>query len=46
MFGAGVEFELVSPFTDPEALVLLRSIQRALVRTVDRALLFPQAGTD
>ena len=46
MFGAGVEFELVSPFTDPEALVLLRSVQRALVRTVNPALLFPRAGTD
>lgn len=46
MFGAGIEFQLVSPFTDPEALVLLRSVQRALIGTVDRALLFPGAGTD
>jgi len=46
MFGAGVEFELVSPFRDTEALALLRSIQRALIRTVDRELLFPRADTD
>lgn len=46
MFGAGVEFELVSPFADPEALALLRSVQRALVRTVDPALVFPRADTD
>ncbi|WP_166902219.1 hypothetical protein [Mycobacterium sp. DL440] len=46
MFGAGVEFELVNPFSDAEALVLLRSVQRALVRTVDPAVLFPRAGTD
>ncbi|OLP00993.1 hypothetical protein BVU76_17985 [Mycolicibacterium porcinum] len=46
MFGAGVEFELVSPFTDSEALALLRSIQRALVRTVDPALVFPRADAD
>lgn len=46
MFGAGVEFELVNPFRDPEALVLLRSIQRVLIRTVNPALLFPAANTD
>lgn len=46
MIGAGVGFELVNPFTDVEALVLLRSVQRALVRTVDPAVLFPRAGTD
>ncbi|CRZ17589.1 hypothetical protein [Mycolicibacterium neworleansense] len=46
MFGAGVEFELVSPFTDPEALALLRSIQRALARTVDPALVFPRGDAD
>ncbi|WP_019971503.1 hypothetical protein [Mycobacterium sp. 141] len=45
MFGAGVEFELVSPFRDPEALALLRSIQRVLIRVTDRALVFPRAGT-
>ncbi|WP_234820554.1 hypothetical protein [Mycolicibacterium goodii] len=46
MFGAGVEFELGSPFTDPDALALLRSIQRALVRTVDPDLVFPPTGGD
>lgn len=40
MFGAGVEFELVSPFTDSESLALLRSVQRALIRAVDPALVF------
>jgi hypothetical protein len=46
MFGAGVEFELVSPFSDTDALAQLRSIQRALIRTVDRALLFPLGRND
>lgn len=46
MIGAGVEFELVNPFTDVEALALLRSVQRALIRAVDPAVLFPGAGTD
>ena len=46
MFGAGVEFELASPFNDSESLALLRSVQRALIRTVDPALVFPRAGTD
>lgn len=43
LFGAGVEFEMVSPFTDPEALTLLRSVQRALVHTVKPVLVFPPA---
>jgi hypothetical protein len=46
MCGAGVEFALASPFTDPEALVLLRTIQRALIGTVKPALLFPPVGSD
>ncbi|CAM5683707.1 hypothetical protein MAUB1S_03971 [Mycolicibacterium aubagnense] len=41
LFGAGVEFELVSSFTDSEALTLLRSVQRAPVHTVKPALVFP-----
>lgn len=45
MFGAGVEFEVVSPFRDAEALALLRSIQRTLIRVTDRALVFPAVGT-
>lgn len=45
MFGAGVEFEVVSPFRDAEALALLRSIQRVLIHATDRALVFPAAGT-
>lgn len=45
MFGAGVEFELVNRFRDPEALALLRSIQRALARTVEPALVFRRADT-
>lgn len=46
MLGAGVEFELVNPFTDVEALALLRSVQRALVRTVDPTVLFPRTAND
>ncbi|WP_301123010.1 hypothetical protein [Mycolicibacterium fortuitum] len=46
MFGAGVEFEQVSAFTDSEALAMLRSIQRTLIRTVKPALIFPRAGKD
>jgi hypothetical protein len=46
MFGAGVEFELVSPFADSESLALLRSIQRALIRIVNPTLVFPRADTD
>lgn len=44
LLGAGVEFELVNAWKDPEALSLLRSIQRVLGRTVDAKLLFPGAG--
>jgi hypothetical protein len=45
ILGAGVEFEIVSPWRDPQALNLLRSIQRALVRYVDASLL-PSARAD
>lgn len=44
LLGAGVEFDIVTPWRDPEALPVLRSIQRALVRTVDASLLFPDGG--
>lgn len=46
MFGAGVEFELASPFTDSESLALLRSVQRTLIRIVNPTLVFPRADTD
>jgi len=44
LLGAGVEFDLVSGWTDAEAVAVLRSIQRALGPTVDASLLFPHAG--
>lgn len=44
LLGAGVEFDIASPWRDPEALALLRSIQRALVRVVDGRLLFRGSG--
>lgn len=39
LLGAGVEFGIVSEWRDPEALVILRSIQRALRPFVDASLL-------
>lgn len=44
LVGAGVEFELVSPFTDEEAVKLLRSIQRKVSSSYRADLLFPDAG--
>lgn len=41
LLGAGVEFGITTPWRDAEALHVLRSIQRLLVRTVDASLLFP-----
>lgn len=43
LLGAGVEFEIASAWYDPEALPLLRSIQRRLGPLVDPTLLFPDA---
>ena len=40
VLGAGVEFEIVSAWRDPEALKLLRAIQRTLRRYVDASQLF------
>jgi hypothetical protein len=44
LLGAGVEFEITTPWRDPEALSVLRSIQRTLAGTVNASLLFPGAG--
>jgi len=44
LLGAGVEFDIVTPWRDPEALRVLRSIQRALAGTANASLLFPTAG--
>jgi hypothetical protein len=44
LLGAGVEFDIVTAWRDPEALPMLRSIQRALSGRVDASLLFPGAG--
>jgi hypothetical protein len=44
LLGAGLEFEIVSDWYDPEALAMLRSIQRDLGRVVNATLLFPDAA--
>lgn len=45
LWGAGVEFEMVGTWRDPEALRLLRSIQRQLGKLTDATLL-PHDGVD
>jgi hypothetical protein len=44
LLGAGGEFDIVTAWRDPEALPVLRSIQRSLAGTVNASLLFPNAG--
>ncbi|MBF6166589.1 hypothetical protein IU486_17795 [Streptomyces gardneri] len=43
LFGAGVEFQLVSPMRDAEAITILRSLQRKLyTRAGAKALFLPE----